>query len=245
MEIKPKILLFDIETSPHLSYNWGKYEQNALAFKSYGGLLCFAWKWIGKDTTHVLGLPHVKSEKQLLLRLKALLDRADVVIAHNGASFDVKMVNGFFAHHKIKPPSPYKVIDTKVVAKRHFRFVSNKLDDLGDYLHLGRKIQTGGMNLWFDCMKGDKKAWAKMLKYNKQDVILLEKVYLCLRPYMDNHPNYNVLLNRPSSCPNCGGRTLNTRGWNITRVARSRRYQCSDCGAWSHGKYEKLKVEIR
>lgn len=245
MNRKPRILLFDIETSPHLSYNWGKYEQNALAFKSYGTLLCFAWKWLGQDTTHVLGRPHVKNERELLLRLKALLDRADVVIAHNGASFDVKMVNGYFVHHRIKPPSPYKVIDTKLVARKYFRFVSNKLDDLGDYLHLGRKMQTGGMNLWFDCMKGDKKAWRTMMAYNKQDVILLEKVYLCLRPYMDNHPNFNTLLNRLTSCPNCGSKVIQSRGFDMKGLSRYRRFQCRSCGSWSHGKPERLGIEIR
>jgi uncharacterized protein YprB with RNaseH-like and TPR domain len=242
---KPRVLLFDIETSPHLGYSWGKWEQNVMAFKSYGFLLCFAWKWLDEKTTHVLGLPNVKSEKQLLLKLHKLLDEADIVVAHNGRSFDVKMVNGYFLHHKIKPPSDYKIVDTKEVAKRHFRFVSNKLDDLGDYLNLGRKIQTGGIELWFDCMKGDKSAWKKMMDYNKQDVVLLEKVYLRLRPWMDQHPNHNVFMGRVACCPNCGGHKLHARGYYCTRLTRAQRFQCQSCGAWSHGKPEKLGVELR
>jgi predicted RNA-binding Zn-ribbon protein involved in translation (DUF1610 family) len=241
--MKPRILLFDIETSPHLSWNWGKYEQNALGFKTYGHLLCFAWKWLGEKETHVLGLP-TNTERQLLLKLAQLFDEADVVVAHNGRSFDIKMVNGYLVHAKIKPPSPFKIVDTKEVAKRHFRFVSNKLDDLGDYLGLGRKIQTGGMELWFDCMAGKQSAWKKMLSYNKQDVVLLEKVYLRLRPWMDIHPNYGIYTER-FGCPNCGSRHVQARGTYVTRVAKYQRYQCQDCGAWCKGEREKIHVVLR
>ena len=46
-----KILLFDIETTPHTSYTWGKYDQNVIAFKEYGDLLCYSYKWLGEESS--------------------------------------------------------------------------------------------------------------------------------------------------------------------------------------------------
>jgi len=246
-----KILLFDIETTPLLGYTWGKYEQDVISFVKENHLLCFAYKWLGERAVHAYSLPDFpgykkdrENDRQLVQKLWDLFDEADAVIAHNGIDFDIKVANAFFARHGLRPPKPFKSIDTKREAKKRFRFNSNKLDDLGNYLGLGRKIDTGGIALWYGCMAGDASAWRKMVAYNKQDVVLLEKVYLKLRPWMETHPNLNVLEGRRDACPNCGGGHLQARGWNISRVARARRFQCRDCGAWSTGKREKREVTV-
>lgn len=229
---KAKILVFDIETTPNLGYVWGKYEQNVLEYQQEWTMLCFAYKWLGERKTIAVG-QNKFSEEILVRRLHSLFEEADVVIAHNGNSFDVKMCNAKFIEFGLDPPSFYKTIDTKLVAKRYFRFNSNKLDDLGIKLGLGRKLQTGGFELWMGCMRGDKAAWAKMLKYNIQDVVLLEKIYLKMRPWMDNHPAMNVLLDKPDACPKCGGGPLHRRGsrkYNKTTVVQ--RFQCQNCGGW-------------
>jgi uncharacterized protein YprB with RNaseH-like and TPR domain len=233
---KAKILVFDIETTPNLGYVWGKYEQNVLEYQSEWTMLCFAYKWLGERKTVAVG-QNKFSEEILVRRLHSLFEEADVVIAHNGNSFDVKMCNAKFIEFGLDPPSFYKSIDTKLVAKRYFRFNSNKLDDLGNKLGLGRKIQTGGFDLWMGCMRGDKGAWAKMLKYNVQDVVLLEKIYLKMRPWMDNHPAMNVLLDKPDACPKCGGGPLHKRGTlHRTKTGTVQRYQCTNCEGWSQGR---------
>lgn len=226
----------------NLSYVWGKYEQNVIAVERHWHMLTFAWKWMGEEKTHVLSLPDFPlykkdktNDKELVEALWKLFDEADVIIAHNGNSFDIKKVNARFLKHGLKPPTPYKTIDTKLVAKRYFLFDSNKLDDLGDYFGIGRKINTGGFSLWLDCEAGKKDAWKLMCKYNKQDVVLLEKVYERMLPFMTDHPNYNLLLGTTHSCPNCGQNKLQSRGVAITRVSKCKRYQCIGCGAWSQG----------
>ena len=136
--MKARILLYDIETSPNLAWVWGKYEQNVIEYDREWHMLCFAYKWLGDRTTHVLSLPDFKTykrdpedDKELVAALYALFDEADVVIAHNGDSFDQKKAHARFVYHNMTPPAPYKQIDTKKVAKRYFNFDSNKLDDLG------------------------------------------------------------------------------------------------------------------
>lgn len=230
-----KILLYDIETTPNLSYTWAKYQQDVIAFKNEWELLSFSYKWLGEKEIYAVGRDNF-TEEALTLRLHQLFDEADVLIAHNGDKFDQKKVNAKFLEYGLNPPAPYKSVDTLKIAKRYFKLNSNKLDDIGALLGVGRKVQTGGFSLWLGCMENDPKAWVKMLRYNKQDVILLEKIYKKLLPWIDNHPALNVIGSRPQSCPKCGHSKLEARGWAVTKVAKRRRYQCKGCGGWSQGR---------
>jgi len=248
--MKERILLFDIETAPLVSEAWGFYEQTALRVVRASYLICFAYKWLGDKTIRAVSpLTHhgrtMANDKKRVKALWDLFNKADIVVAHNGDAFDVRLAMAYFVHNGLPPPRPFKSVDTKKVAKRHFRFYANKLDELGAYLGFGRKLFHPGYTLWVDCMDGKRKALQKMVEYNKRDVELLENIYLRLRPYMDNHPNYNVILDRVTACPNCGGHTLQARGWYITRVSKAQRYHCQDCGAWSHGKLQRHDVELR
>jgi hypothetical protein len=245
---KTKILLFDIETSPLVSYTWGLWEQNVIKVKEEWYMMSFAAKWLGQKNTQAYSLPDFplykkdpKNDRELVKKLWDLLDEADIVIAHHGDPFDVKKTNARFAVHGFPPPSPYKTIDTKKVAKKYFKFESNKLDDLGKYLNVGQKMDTGGFSLWVGCMGGDMESWKKMVKYNKQDVVVLEQVYLKLRPWMTNHPNRNLTEGTLSNCPNCSSSNLIRRGYSFTRLSKRQRFNCKDCNAWSSGATEKLE----
>lgn len=240
MKKQPKILLFDIETSPNLSYVWGKWEQNILSVKEDWYMISFAWKWLSEKKTQVLSLPDYKDvykknkteDTNLVYDLWKLFDEADIIIAHNGNSFDIKKANALFVKHGFPPPSPYKTIDTKLVAKKYFRFDSNSLNDLGQYLRIGEKLKTGGFDLWLGCIAGDKKAWKTMCDYNKQDVVLLEKVYLKMLPYMTNHPNLALMRGEVSACPNCASKNVSKEGFNYTRSGKQQQWSCKDCRSW-------------
>ena len=80
-------------------------------------------------------------------------------------------------------PVKFNSIDTLKMARAGFKFNSNKLDYMGDYLGLGQKIKTE-FNLWKDItLKNCPIAMNKMVKYCKRDVTLLEEVYNKLQPY--------------------------------------------------------------
>lgn len=223
-----KVLLIDLETSPNLGYIWEKYEQNVLSFVTERDLLSFSYKWEGEKSVKVCSLEEC-TIKELVGKLHKLFNEAEIIIAHNGDNFDIKMSNTFFINHGFNPPSPYKTIDTLKIARSKFKFNSNKLNDLGEYLGLGKKVETGGFGLWLGCLKGDKKSWALMRKYNKQDVALLEKVYLKLRSWGTNLPTAKVGL----VCPACGSSKLQSRGWQVNKVFKSKRFQCQNCSKWS------------
>lgn len=238
------VLLIDVESTPNKAYVWGRYEQDVIGdFISERQVISFAWKWLGEKEINVLSLPmfpgykkNPECNKALVHRLHELVSRATVVIGHNVDEFDDKMANTEFVLHGLRPPPPHKTIDTLKIAKRAFRFNSNKLDALGARLGLGRKVEHGGFKLWVGCMNGDPVSWRLMEKYNKQDVALLEKVYLKLRPWVKSHPNLNV-LDSHVGCPKCKGTNLTRRGWSLSGNMKRRKYECKDCGGWSSGKF--------
>ena len=242
--MKTRTLFIDLETAPNLGYTWGKWEQNVIEFKEYGYILCFAYKWLGDKTVRTSSVAKGTNDKKVVDELWQVLQDADIVIAHNGQAFDVKKANARFAFYKLPPPSAYHMIDTRTLARKYFKFESNKLDELCKYLGIGGKMETGGFQLWLDCMAGNKQAWKKMLAYNKHDIVLLENIYNRLRPWMTNHPNVNVLSGKLEACPICESTKLQRRGYGITRTGRKQRFQCQACGGWSFSKVEKV-LEIR
>jgi uncharacterized protein YprB with RNaseH-like and TPR domain len=227
--MKNRILFFDIETTPNKGYCWGSWKQNIIKFEEEYNLLCFAYKWDG-GRTKVIGLDDFNwNNLKLVKELRNLLDECEICCGHNVDRFDIRMANTFFLKYGLTPPSPYKTIDTLKIARRRFRFNSNKLNDLGVFLGVGKKKDTGGFDLWTDCMKKDKTAWKKMKSYNKNDVNLLEKIYLRLRPWATN---INVNISKGLLCPTCGSNKLQKRGHSITIKGLFQRYQCTDCGHW-------------
>lgn len=248
---KTKILLLDIENAPNVSYTWGKYEQDVIDFQKEWYMLSYAYKWLGDKNVKVASLPMFGSYKKdktndgmLLMTLWKLLDEADIVIGHNVDRFDIRKINARFLAQGFSPPSPYKTIDTLKVARKYFFLNSNKLAHLSKFLGMDGKVETGGFQLWLDCMAGDKKAWKLMEKYNKHDIELLENVYMELRKWINNHPNVNIVSEKLDSCPICGSDKIMKRGFNISRTGKTQRYQCKNCYGWSSGKHEKL-LEIR
>lgn len=227
-----KVLLLDIETTPCLAYIWSLWKEvgSTKMVERDWNILCWCAKWLGSKEI-MSGKADKTNDFNCLVELHKLLDEADIVIAQNGDNFDIKKINTRLVMHGFKPPSEFRTIDTLKIARKHFKFTSNRLDDLGQYLGVGKKMDTGGFTLWRDCINGVKGAIEKMVKYCKKDVILLEKVYLKLRPYVKNHPNMGVLKNGVA-CPKCGSRKVQYRGWNITSKQRKRRLHCRSCGGW-------------
>lgn len=248
---KPRIALIDIETSPILGYAWQMYETNILGVVRPVNVLCMGWKWLGEKKVNIraqFDYPGYKGgivdDKALVTDLWKVLDEADVVIAHNGDSFDIKILNARFVANGLNAPSDYKSVDTLKVAKKYFKFNNNSLNELGQYLKEGKKAPTGGFETWTKCMDGDPVAWDRMKKYNVQDVELLERVYLRLRPYITNHPNLQVISPRPTkisefACQVCQSLKTVKRGFSVTKMGRYQRWQCTDCGSWSSGAYER------
>lgn len=218
----PKLLLLDIETSYNTAGVWGLFNQNVAINQILEPqkVLCWAARWL--DGKEMKFAKH--DESHFLTAIHALLDEADAVITYNGKSYDVPHLNRQFLLAGLKPPSPFKHIDLFWTVKKQFNFPSSKLAFVAKELGIGNKTDHEGFPLWVKCVANDKQAWKTMEKYNKQDVVLLEKLYKKLLPWIASHPNHNLYgdSNRPL-CPSCGSTHVHFRGRYRTQTAIYRR----------------------
>jgi DNA polymerase elongation subunit (family B) len=232
-----KILHLDLETAPTQAFVWGMWEQNINASHIIkpGYILSFAAKWNGSD--EVLFNSVKRAGKETFLKaLHALMSEADVIVTYNGKKFDIPTANREFILLGLKPPATYKQIDLLPVVRKQFKFPHNKLDYVCQALGIGSKKKTAGFDMWIGCMNGDEEAWQMMQEYNVEDVIITERLYNVLLPWINNHPNYGLYNNVADVCPNCGGNHLERRGFSYTGAGKYQRYVCKDCGTWSKAK---------
>lgn len=233
-----RVLLFDLETSPTLAYVWQRWKQNIGSNQieregSY--MLTAAWKWLGEGDVHCAFAkdPVNGDDSNICALLYEAIENSDVIIAHNLQSFDYPILNARLIQNAFPPLKNVKKIDTLAIAKKNFKFNTNKLDDLGKYLGVGRKIDTGGFELWHKTIKGDNEAFCQMMDYNKQDVLLLERVYLKLRAF-DSNPAANAghyYNDNLSRCPVCGSsEVIETGNASYTPVSKFVEMVCNDCG---------------
>ena len=227
------ILLLDIETAPNLGYFWRIWKENigTNQIVNNGHVLSWAAKWLG-NRDMMFGARWKDGERPMLARVHHLLNEADIVVHYNGKSFDIPTLNKEFILHDFPPPAPYKQVDLLLVVRDTFAFVSNKLDYVSKTLGMGEKVRHPGFELWVKTMNGDAVAQRQMERYNRRDVVLLERLYLRLRPWIKNHPNVNY---EATACPNCGSKNFQRRGTAIATLLRYQRYQCQNCATWFRG----------
>lgn len=228
-----KILQLDIETFPHRVYAWGLWAQDIAISQiiEAGYTACWAAKWYGKRGIMFASIKEDGAEK-MLKKMYDLLESADMVVHYNGTKFDMPTLNKEFLMMGWPPPSNYREIDLLKTARSRFRLASNKLDYVATVLGHGGKVKHKGMELWTDCMNGCPKAWRHMKKYNKQDVLLLEKVYDDLKPWIKNHPNVALYIDSEAPlCRMCGSDEVVKNGVEHTNGGSYQRYRCQGCGA--------------
>ena len=240
-----KALLLDIETAPNIVYIWELWSKNMYVPTNQiidaRYVLCWSAKWYGEKEMMFSSVQQ-DGEKTMLKKIHRLLDEADVVIHYNGKKFDIPALNKEFITHGFTPPSPYKQIDLLTVARSKFKFASNKMDFVAETLGLGTKVRHKGFKLWIECMDGDKESWKVMEAYNKQDVILLEKIYEKMRPWIRRHPNTALYTDGSvPACTTCGSKHFQRRGYSYTAAHKYPRFRCNDCGSWFRGNISSVK----
>lgn len=243
-----KILFLDIETSPIKCYTWGVWQQNISPNMIIQNIkiMSVAAKWLGAEECWIHTTQN-NTERNLLVALVRLLDQADVVVGHNVAGFDMKHIRGRCIRYGILPPSPYREIDTLRVARSQFKFTSNKMAELAKVLGIAEKsthAKFPGFKLWEGCLAGDDAAWEEMSKYNIQDVVTVEELYIKLRPYMKTHPNVAIYKGKEEIiCPKCGSDSSTRRGYTYTNGGKYQRFKCNTCGGWHRARTTVYDVE--
>lgn len=244
----PVIRVIDIETAPNLAHVWSFFKTNVGLNQVLTNdfIMSYTYKDIGCDKVYYqdcrnsyLGKTAAEKRgyKRFVAGLRNALDKADLVIAHNGDRFDIPWINGQAAIHGITPPSPFRSIDTLTAARRAFRFPSYKLEYLVKRFkcskHKMKHKKFPGHDLWMECLLGNTEAWDEMKEYNITDVHILEELYIKMRPWIKNHPNLGVITGKEETvCPKCGSDHIHYRGFYYTNLSKFHKFQCQDCGAW-------------
>lgn len=246
-----KVLIFDIETAPMKAYVWRRWKETISLDQTISEwfVICWSAKWLYSNEimSGCVTSEEAKEEndKRIVEDLWKLFDEADIIVAHNGQSFDVPKINSRFIIHGLNPPSSYFTVDTLNVAKKYFGFSSNRLDALAGYFGIPHKLDTD-FKLWKECLEGNQESLDYMVLYNKKDVEILESVYLKLRPYIKGHPNISNITERECCC-NCGSSNVKPihDKFYFTSVSKFQLYRCPNCGAVVRGRKnlaEKIKT---
>jgi len=247
----PKILMFDIETSPILAKVWGLFDQNVSLsqIEQDWYVLSYAAKWYGNDEIHYMDQRHadpIENDFMLLEGIHHLISEADYICGHNAKRFDVKKLNARFIKHGLPPLKQVPVIDTLTIAKRVAAFTSNKLEYLAKFLGCSNEKMCerkfNGMTLWNETMKRNIEAFDEMELYNKMDVIVLEQVYEKLIPY-DNSISFQA-FHQKRVCT-CGGIEFKKNGFRYTKQGCFRVYYCVKCSKTITAKENLIDKEVR
>jgi RNase_H superfamily len=239
-------LFIDIETSPHVAYVWGLYNENiginqiieptrmiCVAWKFDKGPMQFASEWgeyRGKPSPVMLD----SNREKMVKAVHDAVEKADAIIHFNGTSFDERHLNREFLQAGLKPPQRPQTIDLYRAIKNKFYFASNKLAQVSKELEIrDGKIKTD-FDLWANVLAGDIKAQKLMERYNKEDVNLLVDLYDKILPWIDRHPNVALYKDddRPR-CTRCGSDHVTKHSIYRTSAGRFQRYLCSECGSTS------------
>jgi hypothetical protein len=226
--------LFDVETSFYHFVGWGTYKQFIQHYQitKHQYIISWAAKWLYDENiqSDVVTPKESKNrdDKRILKSIWKLLDEADIVIGHNGDRFDLRKLRWRFISEGMQPPSPFRVIDTLKIARREFFAPSYKQDFLTKYFKLENKLSTE-FQLWVDCEAGNQNRLDEMSEYNRHDVMGLEELYLKIRPYIHNHPNLGVLMDK-DVCSTCGADDIiETNAEYVTSANKFPVYRCNSC----------------
>lgn len=255
-ETGAKVLIYDIETAPILASVWKIFDENVGLDQIRRDWHVISWsaKWLNDPDDKIMysdqrKKKNIEDDYDILEEIWELIDAADIVITHNGKNFDQPKLNARFIKHQMKPPATPRHIDTYQIARSKFRFTSNKLAYICEYL--GVKHQKSahkkfqGFSLWKECLNGNMEAWKEMEHYNKQDVLALQEVYKRLAPW-SNQINFQLYQKDTKDfiCQ-CGGDKFYNKGYSYTNTSVFKRFYCKTCGAHHNQRVNVLSTEER
>lgn len=242
MSVKPKILIWDIETT-NMDVLVKTYQlKNYTSYFSYKdivrdwSILGAAWKWLDDPITSVVSVKgsDVFNDRQIVQMLHDVISSADILVGHNVDKFDIKKFNARAMLLGFPPIEKKRTIDTLKEVKKVGAFSSNTLGYLAKAFGITPKMSSPDWNL---VMSGDDTALREMREYNKQDVITTEALYLKIRPYMDNHIDLNIIAdirdtdgNAVKVCTACLSANISKRGFQFRARKKVQSYSCGDCG---------------
>lgn len=197
---------FDLETSLMQGYFFDIWEQNIPMSRvtKQSHLLSASWAFNDSEPQGVRMTPEdVKTgnDLEIVVKLIEALNSCDVAVSFNGRRFDFKKLNTRAIYWGLPPVVIPKNIDLMLDAKRLFKFPSNSMQNISDYLSLDGKISTSSSRLWERCMEYDNydvcdNALQEMLTYNLQDIRATRDLHYKFMGWSKTTPNIATITKK-------------------------------------------------
>lgn len=216
-------------------------------------ICCAGWKIYGEEQVHCINAwdfpgwtSDVNDDRPVVEAIAKVLEDADCVVTHNGKRFDWKFLQTRLMIHKLPPLPKIQHVDTCSTSKSNLFLLNNRLNTLGDALTSEQKMEHEGWALWTKTHSRDAEAMKTMEAYCKQDVLLLEKVFTRLKPFVKDMPNFNLFRDKDNEgCPNCESLESVKLGLRYERNGIKQRRRCKSCFTPFKTPYEGSKITTR
>lgn len=234
---EPRCLFFDIEST----------NLNA----TFGTILCIGYKWLGNPRVYVPTIldyskTNFLDDRGLVKAFSEVYNSADYSCGHYAQRFDVPMIQSKLIKYGLPPLAPIPLIDTWRVARDNFKLHSNRLATIQEFLGVEHSKTSINFDDWLQAAHGNKRALRQVVEHCRLDVLVLEEVFLKLRPLIKTEPSRQLFTeDRGMECIACGSKKLQCRGYQVAKTRKFKRLQCQSCGKWQReNKSSTTKLEL-
>jgi len=227
-----RILVADFETTPNVGLFWRAGRKQTILPQSIlkeRQICVTGYRWIGDAKARSLTWGKDGDEESMVRKAIDLFDQALFIVMHNGDRFDLRWLRGRAMYYRI-PMAPYSCpVDPLKVMQRLAYLNSHRLDYLGEFFGMGRKIETS-YKLWVKIVtENHQPSLREMARYCRQDVDLLTDFYLEFRSWFPAPPNRTT--RNPAFCPHCGSSQTIVNKHRITAAGHDKvQFVCRGCG---------------
>ena len=246
--VKDDILVWDAEVTPNIGCFWTTGRKLTIlpaAIVKERQMCVIGYRWLGqKQQARTLTWGKDADEKTMVRKAIALLDRARFSVAHNGDRFDLRWLRGRAMFYRIPMSPHYVTVDTLTVMRRLAYLNSHRLDYLGEYFGIGRKIKTN-YDLWKRiAIDNHQPSLRLMATYCRQDVNLLARFYEEFRSYF---PATGSIARDIACCPYCDSKRTRIHDRRTTAAGHKKvQLRCMDCGQFhtvASSRFERAKSD--
>lgn len=129
-------------------------------------------------------------DKPVVKAIVAELGKYDIVAAHFGTRYDFPFLRTRMLAHDLGPLAPQKIIDPWAIARRNLKFGRNTLDRITQLFDCNTKTSVD-LRVWARAMlDGDKRSMNYIVQHCVEDVKMLEKIVVKLKPYCTQFNNW-------------------------------------------------------
>ncbi len=232
----PKILFFDIETSPLQAWIWRPGKQvvrhgQLVENHDKYNIICITYCWNdGKPAKAFSWDYNTQDSSKMIAAFDKLVLRADVLIGKNSDSFDVKHINTqrMLAGLPGFPEWASYTDDLQKQMKKHFYLPSYTLDYFSHMLGLGGKIKME-MDDWIHIVNKTPRlgraCFNKMIKYGKKDTEDTRAIWNhCVKHFT---PKFKAVQTKSGiACISCGSDNMRVK---VVRNSGDSKHQLFHC----------------